>query len=134
MPAGDFCVNCDCKMRVCVSYPAVHLSFPPAVVSFLGEDFDSVSLPQRELGAVTRREIIAHFSRAVVAVAHTYTHTHTGLRSCVWCWICVQVLMACAVPAWRVLLCCGEALCSGCLYGVCSLESTSLKHSFSEFS
>ncbi len=66
-----------------MSYPAVHLSFPPAVVSFLGEDFDGVSLPQRELGAVTRREIIAHFSRAVVAVAHTCTHTHRVKGVCV---------------------------------------------------
>ncbi len=95
-------VKCEC-----VSYPAVHLSFPPAVVSFLGEDFDGVSLPQRELGAVTRREIIAHFSCAVVALAHTCTHTHThrvkgvcvvldlcsGVGAvCCTCVVCVAVL------------------------------------------
>lgn len=48
-------VKCSfrCVSVCCVSYPAIDLSFPPAIVSFLGDDFHGVSLSQRQFIAVT---------------------------------------------------------------------------------
>lgn len=46
---------CGCLQ---IPHPAVHLSFPPATVTFLGEDLDGVSFLQWQLWAVPGREVV----------------------------------------------------------------------------
>lgn len=40
-------------------YPAVDFSFPPSTVALLGENLDSVSFLQRQLGAIAGREVVS---------------------------------------------------------------------------